>query len=116
MKTHQGSCHCGAVTFTVNADIEKAMECNCSYCSRKGFLLHFIPREQFTLISGEENLTKYHFNRHHIDHLFCKTCGVQAFAYGKKPDGTEIVALNVRSIPDVDVAALTIEQIDGKSF
>lgn len=116
MQTHKGSCHCGAVTFTATADITKVLECNCSHCARKGFLLTFIPSTQFTLHSGEENLTTYLFNKKHIHHLFCKTCGVQAFARAQNATGEETIALNVRSIPDIDLSTLTIEQIDGKSF
>jgi hypothetical protein len=116
MKTHTGSCHCGAITFTVTADIEKVMECNCSHCARKGFLLAFIPKEQFTLITGEDNLTEYRFNKKHIAHLFCKTCGVQCFGRGTSPDGKETIAINVRTLPDLDLATLTIEKFDGKSY
>jgi hypothetical protein len=100
----------------VNADIEKAMECNCSHCSRKGFLLSFVPSGQFNLISGEENLTEYRFNKKHIAHLFCKTCGVQGFGRGNNPEGKETIAINVRCIPEIDPRTLTIEQFDGKSF
>lgn len=116
MKTHTGSCHCGAVTFTVTADIEKVIECNCSHCSKKGFLLAFVPAEQFTLLSGEDNLTEYRFNKKHIAHLFCKTCGTQAFGKGTSPDGKETVAVNVRCLPDIDPNILTITQVDGKSY
>ncbi|MFZ2252561.1 MAG: GFA family protein [Minisyncoccia bacterium] len=116
MKTHTGSCHCGAVTFTVAADIEKVMECNCSHCARKGFLLTFIPKEQFVLLAGEDNLTEYLFNKKHIHHFFCKTCGVQAFGSALGEDGKETVAINVRCLPDVDLATLTIEKFDGKSY
>ncbi len=113
---HNGSCHCGTVTYTVEADIEKVLECNCSHCMRKGFLLNFVPAEQFTILTGEDNLAEYRFNKKHIAHLFCKTCGVQCFGRGKKPDGTETIAVNVRTLPDVDLSTLTIEKVDGKSY
>ncbi len=116
MKTYTGSCHCGTVTYTVTADIENVMECNCSHCSRKAFLLMFVPAEQFNLISGEENLTEYRFNKKHIAHLFCKTCGVQCFGKGTSPEGNETVAVNVRTIPDLDLTTLTINKVDGKNF
>lgn len=116
MKTYTGSCHCGAVTFTVEADIQKALECNCSHCHRKGFLLSFIPSTQFTLMSGADNLTEYRFNKKHIAHLFCKTCGVQCFGKAVNSEGMETIALNVRTIPEIDTHAITIEQIDGKNF
>jgi hypothetical protein len=41
---HQGSCHCGRIAFEADTEIETVMECNCSHCARKGYLLHFIYR------------------------------------------------------------------------
>lgn len=116
MQTHSGSCHCGAVAFTVTAEITKAIECNCSHCARKGFLLTFVPSESFTLLGGEANLTEYRFNKKHIAHLFCKTCGVQCFGRGTSPDGKETIAVNVRCLPDIDTTTLTITKVDGKNF
>ena len=50
----EGSCHCGAVSFTVDADTPvKAISCNCSHCRRRGALLAFYSPEEFTLESGE---------------------------------------------------------------
>lgn len=116
METRKGSCHCGAVTFTVDADITKALECNCSHCYQKGFLLAFVPGENFTLLSGEDNLTEYRFNKKFIAHLFCKTCGVQAFGRGTSPEGKETVAVNVRCLEGINPTSLTIEQFDGKNM
>ena len=57
MKTYRGSCHCGAVTYSVEGDIpDTAMSCNCSHCRRKGFLLAFVPIDQFRLESGADQL------------------------------------------------------------
>lgn len=83
---YTGSCHCGAVTFTVAADAPtEAMSCNCSHCSRKGFLLAIVPADQFTLNSGEDKLTDYQFYKHKITHRFCNICGTQSFAEGDSP-------------------------------
>lgn len=50
----QGSCHCGAVTFSVDAELPtEALSCNCSICRRKGLLLSFFPISAFTLNSGQ---------------------------------------------------------------
>jgi hypothetical protein len=112
----QGSCHCGKVTFEVEGEPTEVNECNCSYCSRKGFQLWFVPRGQFRLRSGEGELTTYLFNRRHIQHQFCKACGTQAFAFGEFPKGTPIAAVNVRCLPDVDRSKLKVKFVDGKSF
>ena len=48
---HRGSCHCGQIRFTVDGDFDHAIECNCSHCSRKGYLLFFVPKEKLRLAS-----------------------------------------------------------------
>jgi hypothetical protein len=114
--THHGSCHCGAVRYTVELDTDaEAIDCNCSICSRAGALLLFSPVEKFTLEQGADNLTSYLFHQQRIDHLFCKTCGIKSFARGKGRDGTEMVGINVRCLADADVFAQRRKQFDGKS-
>ena len=113
---YQGSCHCGAVTFSVDADPPtEAMTCNCSHCSRKGLVLTFVPADQFALNSGEDQITDYLFYKHNITHQFCKTCGTQPFALGKSPNGP-MRAINLRCVPEVDIATLNIQHVDGASF
>jgi hypothetical protein len=115
-QTYTGGCHCGAVRFEFTGHLAGVAECNCSHCSKKGFLLAFVPAATFTLISGEDALTEYRFNKKHIAHRFCGTCGVQAFGAGTTPDGAEVRAINVRCVDDVDLDALPVTQVDGKSY
>ncbi|HTM45433.1 MAG TPA: GFA family protein [Polyangiaceae bacterium] len=113
---YQGSCHCGRVRYQVSLDLGKpVLACNCSMCGRSGTLLAFVPAGDFELLSGEESLRDYQFNRNVIHHLFCTSCGIKPFARGQKPDGTPTVAVNVRCLSDVDVGALTVQQYDGRS-
>lgn len=115
--THiKGGCHCGAMRFEADGDFSTGMECNCSHCSMKGFLLAFVPRQSFTLTKGEEAFSAYHFNKGAIDHNFCKTCGVQPFGYGTGPDGTEMTAINLRCVDNLDRRTLTIQPVNGKDF
>ena len=111
MNTYHGSCHCQTVKYEVTADFTEGITCNCSHCKRKGMLLAFVPEAQFTLLSGRENLTTYHFNKHQIDHVFCKTCGVQSFA-----QSGEMIAINLNCLEDLDTDALEIKKVDGKNF
>ncbi len=111
-----GSCHCGAVQFQCEGTPTEAYECNCSHCSRKGFLLWFIPRNALTITSGEDALATYTFNRHVIEHRFCRTCGCQPFGLGKGPDGKETAAVNLRCVEALDLAAVARVPVDGKAF
>lgn len=113
---HEGGCQCGAVNYEVDIDLANTITCNCSRCQRMGFVLAFAPLEQFQLRAGEEQLTEYLFNKKVIRHLFCSTCGVESFAYGKMPDGSATVAINVNCLSGVNPRELNSQHVDGKSF
>src|SRR5690348_13181056 len=100
--TYQGSCHCGNISFTVDGELKGAMACNCSICSRKGSLLWPVPRDRFHL-SKSENLGTYTFNKHRVQHHFCRTCGMNPYAEANDPKGNPIVAINIRCLEDIDL-------------
>jgi hypothetical protein len=116
MKTYAGSCHCGKVRFEATTDLAKVVACNCSICSRAGWLLVFVPASRFTLLSGEGSLTDYQFGKKHVHHPFCRECGIHAFGHGEAPGAGEMRAVNVRCLEGVDPASLTVSQFDGKSL
>jgi len=63
MVKHTGGCHCGRVRFEVRAPARiRVSECNCSICSKTGYLHLVVPADRFTLLSGREALTSYSFN------------------------------------------------------
>jgi hypothetical protein len=113
---YHGSCHCGGVAFEVEGNLEQVIECNCSHCSRTGYLLWFVPRSQFTLLTPEANLATYTFNRHVIRHHFCPRCGCAPFASGKDRSGAATAAINARCLTDIDLASLKRVPVDGRSF
>jgi hypothetical protein len=115
-ETHSGSCHCGAVAYEVDADLDGVIECNCSHCYRKGLALTFVSPDAFRLRSGEASLSRHTFNTHKIEHLFCETCGVQSFARGTAPNGDPMIAVNVRTLTDVEPWSWTAKRVDGRSF
>jgi hypothetical protein len=114
MTTYEGGCHCGAVRFRVEVTEHRAITCNCSICQKKGFLHLIVPKERFTLLSGEGNLTTYRFNTGVAKHTFCTTCGIHPFYTPRShPDAVDV---NVSCL-DGDVgAAFTVGQFDGKNW
>ena len=114
-KTYSGSCHCGKVRFEATTDLKRVVQCNCSICARLGYMLTFMPPEQFKLLSGEGDLKDYQFNKKNIHHLFCSNCGVRGFGRGIGPGGKQMYAVNVRCLEGVDLDGLNITQYDGKS-
>jgi hypothetical protein len=108
--THSGGCHCGAVTFEVDAPAKiVASDCNCSICQMNGFLHLIVPRSRFRLLQGADQLTEYKFNTGTARHLFCSRCGVKSFYVPRSnPDGYSV---NVRCLNSE-----TIEQVEVQLF
>ena len=115
-KTYTGGCHCGMVRFECTTDLAMVTACNCSICTKKGLHFTFLDPKSFHLRAGEENLKEYLFNKHAIRHQMCADCGVEVFARGKKPDGTDVVALNVSCIDGIELAKLQMTQVDGRNM
>ncbi|HEX6637394.1 MAG TPA: GFA family protein [Steroidobacteraceae bacterium] len=100
--------------FSFQGEFGPALSCNCSICSRKGSLLWFTPRDTVEL-SGENELATYTFNKHAIQHRFCKTCGIQPFGEAQDPKGTRMMAINIRCLEGFDFTQVPQQPWDGKS-
>ena len=112
---YQGGCHCGAVRYEATVNVQSPITCNCSICSKIGHWLTFVPAADFALISGQEQLQDYQFNKKVIHHYFCNVCGIHSFGKGTGPDGSEMAAINVRCLDDIDLDKLAPQPFDGKS-
>jgi hypothetical protein len=113
---YNGSCHCGQIKFQVEGEIKQLMSCNCSICSRKGSLLWFAPREKFRLLTRQQRLGTYTFNKHVIKHHFCPTCGMHPFAESVDRSGKPTAAINARCLENFDFTAVPAKPFDGRSL
>ncbi|MBS9726823.1 GFA family protein [Stutzerimonas stutzeri] len=116
---HRATCHCGAVELLLDLPdgIVDPRRCDCSMCRRRGSLLWFAPREAFQLATDPADVATYHFNKAHIDHHHCRECGIAPYSEAVDPrTGTTMVAVNVRCVPAVDLAALTVTSYDGAAL
>lgn len=111
---YEGGCHCQAVRFEVEAPEKlKCGDCNCSICSKSGYLHLIVPKSRFELLGGEECLTTYTFNTGVARHRFCAFCGIKSFYIPRSnPDGYDV---NVRCLQP-DPIELIIEPFDGRNW
>lgn len=116
LKSHQGGCHCGRVRYEVDVKLDKLITCNCSWCQKRGSMLAFAPAAGFRLVSGEDALTEYRFNRMKIQHLFCATCGIESFSRGAMPDGSPMVAVNARCLDGVEPEDFPTTKFNGRAI
>ena len=114
--THKGSCHCGAVAYEVDGDIQGVIMCNCSICHRKGAPLWFVGSKQMRFTQGQDALMSYTFNKHTIKHMFCPICGIHTHGEGQDPKGNAIAAINVRCLAGVELESLQITPYDGRKL
>jgi hypothetical protein len=115
MRTHTGGCHCGRVRFEVIAPAKlEVADCDCSMCSKVGYLHLIVPADRFKLISGREALTTYSFNTHTAKHYFCSTCGVKSFYIPRShPNG---VSVNVRCIDSDTIESMSVKPFNGREW
>jgi hypothetical protein len=113
---YNGSCHCGKIAFEVEGELKEAMACNCSMCSRKGSLLWFVPRERLHLLTSEEAIGTYTFNKHVIKHRFCRTCGIHPYGEGTDPNGNPMAAINIRCLDGIDLESVRVQHFDGRAL
>lgn len=115
MANHTGGCHCGRVRFEVVAPAQlEVTDCNCSICSKSGYLHLIVPRSQFKLLSGADVLSTYEFNTGTAKHLFCAVCGIKSFYVPRShPDGYSV---NARCLDEGTVTGTKITSMDGLNW
>ena len=115
MRTHTGGCHCGRVRFEVIAPAKlEVTDCNCSICSKYGYLHLIVPADRFKLLSGRESLSTYSFNTHVAKHFFCSTCGVKSFYIPRShPDG---ISVNARCLDSDTIESMSVTPFDGRDW
>jgi hypothetical protein len=111
---YHGSCHCGRVSFEVQAKLDYVVECNCSICRRRGALWHGALESELRILTGEADLALYQFGTNTAKHYFCKHCGIHPFVRPRL-DPTRW-AFNVLCIDGVDAKSLPVRQFDGENW
>jgi hypothetical protein len=118
MKQYQGSCHCGAVRFTVDVDLSQGtMRCNCSFCRKIRCWAVEVAPGAFQLIDGQAALSEYRFGAGRERHYFCRHCGVRPFGIGVSRQSGDYYGVSVAcldGVSDEELAGLPIRYIDGR--
>lgn len=123
LKTYTGSCHCGAVRYEADLDLDEGSNrCNCSYCAKVRAWFAFAKgANRFRLLDGS-GVSEYRWTppghpEPHLTFTFCRICGVRTFAQG------ELEALggvfHAISVPTLDLsleqrAAIPVRYLDGR--
>lgn len=107
LKTHRGSCHCGAVRYEVDLRLEgRNARCDCTSCTKVSSMDAVAKAAAFRLFTPSERMAKYAITPV-TTRYFCRTCGVHCFGRGNLPElGGEFVSINLDTVDDWDGARL----------
>jgi hypothetical protein len=127
--TYAGSCHCGAVKFTVRLDLNQPApgrktvlsKCNCRICHKTGILGVRASPEGSLELSPESAsaLTEYTCGQGRIHHFFCSKCGVRIYNNGSYEfQGKEfkIETINVLAVDGKKKDDGTVEEVDWRKI
>jgi hypothetical protein len=109
----EGSCHCGAVRWSLEGVPEAATACNCTVCRRYGVLWAYDYEDEGIRVSGP---TRVYARGKNLGFHFCPECGCVAYWRGLAPNeqGRRRIAVNLRLAEDPKaVAAVIIDHFDG---
>lgn len=122
MKTYRGTCHCGAIRFEIEAEIDHVRSCDCSVCRRRGALIYRVPAKAFRLLTPAEDLHVYRWGSMTGADYICPTCGIMPFRQPSHPTAAERAAgarpfdgwaINTRCLIDFDRGSVPVRHIAG---
>jgi hypothetical protein len=94
--------------------MRRVVECNCSICTKKGYVHWIVPRERLRVTRSEPALATYRFNTETARHHFCPVCGVAPFYVPRSdPDKLDV---NVRCLEGIELRSLEPEPFDGRNW
>ena len=123
METFTGSCHCGAIRFEADIDLDEgSTRCNCSYCAKIRVWFAFAKDAELLRVLDGTGVSEYRWTapgetEPHLAFTFCRICGVRTFARG------ELAALggtfHAVSVPTLELsperrAAIPVRYVNGR--
>lgn len=99
MVTYKANCHCGHVRFSFPHPLlqtSKVVQCNCSICTKNGYLLVYPRAADVVFASGQNDLSAYRFGNKAKPHKFCPYCGTSLLIdFSDSPSEAERVYLGI---------------------
>lgn len=95
----------------VDAELTALVECNCSTCTRSGFLHWKVPVGAVRLLTQKCRLASYHWRDAGGGHEFCPTCGTAILRNGYQGH----LSVNARCLEGIDIFQLALTRYDGRN-
>jgi hypothetical protein len=111
---YNGSCHCGALRFVVDAMISELTTCDCSLCSMRHAVMAKVPEQALRLTDGQARLTLYEWNTRRAKHYFCDRCGI--YVFHRKRAAPDHFGVNAYCLEALDTSSVPVRATAGASM
>lgn len=110
----KGTCHCGAVAWTLAAQPNSATACNCTICRRYGTLRAYGYIGETVHTTGNAS-TYQRRDSGDLGFHFCAVCGcvTHYIATASDEDGRKLAAVNLRMSELSAISDIPIRHFDG---
>lgn len=113
MSAIRGSCHCGAVQWTLASPPTQATACSCTACRRYGTLWAYGVLGEDVSVSGRTERYVREDIEAHLAFHFCPGCGAVACWLPLSEEGNQRCAVNLRLADPDEVAHVPVRRFDG---
>ena len=109
----EGSCHCGAVRFSVSEPPKWLTRCNCSLCRRTGGVWGHFTSDKVKLTYDPAQVIRYVWGDKTLANISCKTCGGTTHWESISAAAGDRMGLNFNMVDPTLTAQLRVRRFDG---
>lgn len=114
MPDHAGSCHCGAVKFSISGEITELTTCDCSLCVKKNAVMTKVHESRFSLHTPWKHVSKYQWNTGVAEHYFCNRCGI--YTFHRKRSQPDHIGVNIFCLDGFDPRTVPVRATEGANM
>jgi hypothetical protein len=109
----RGTCHCGAIRFTLAATPAWLTRCNCSYCRRAGALWAHAGRDTIAVAYDPAQAIRYIWGDKTLAFVSCKVCGCTTHWENLDEAADARMAVNCNMADPAGIEGIRIRHFDG---
>ena len=111
-----GSCHCGRVKIALPRAPDEITRCNCSLCSKTGFLGVYFPSEELQIEGEFDSYVRADSNPACIAQQRCRHCGILTHWVPLTDPPYARMGINARLFEPGTFEAIPVKEVDGRSW
>jgi hypothetical protein len=109
-------CHCGQVAITLPALPDEITQCNCSLCSKTGFMGIYYRPEDVAVTGEVEPYVRSDLDEACLTNWRCSHCGCATHWTGLGQYAEAKMGVNARMLDAALLDGVPVKQVDGASW